>query len=143
MDATLAITLFEEEVNKLRKGMKDWIDVNDITVEGKIVYIYLSRNSDNRKFLLKIVCDGEFPLEPADYTFVNPATKQDDGMEFWPNDNQDAFKTNDQNLRWICIAGTREYKKHHSDHQFNSKINSLAQTTFHIFRQINGWKRVA
>jgi len=143
MDAALATTLFEEEVNKLKKGMSDWIDTNDIRVDGRIIYIYLTRKSDSKKFLLKIVCDGEFPLEPADYFFVNPDTKQDDSIEFWPNEGQDAFKTENQNPRWICLAGTREYKKHHSEHQFNPKTNSLAQTTFHIFRQINGWKRLA
>jgi hypothetical protein len=119
------------------------MDVNDIVIEGKIVYIYFPTKSDNKKFLLKITCDGEFPLEPADYVFVNPVTKQDDGLEFWPNEGQEAFKIDNQNPRWICLAGTREYKKHHSEHQFNPKVNSLAQTVFHIFRQINGWKRVA
>lgn len=143
MDALLANALFEEEVNKLRKGMSIWMNVNDIAIEGKTVYIYLPKKSDNKKFLLKIVCDGEFPLEPADYVFINPITKQDNGLEFWPNDGQDAFKTENQNLRWICLAGTREYKKHHLEHQFNPKVNSLVQTTFHIFKQINGWKRIA
>lgn len=130
------------EVEKLKKVMGDWMNVDDITTDGKIIYINLPKKSDGKKFLLRITCDEEFPLQPADYVFVNPETKQDDGKEFWSDDNQDALKTN-ENPRWICLAGTRAYKNHHTDHQFNPKVNSLAQTVFHIFRQINGWKKIA
>lgn len=142
MDARLAEISFFEEVKKLKKVMSDWIGEESITVEEKTIYINLLRKSDKKEFLLKCICDGEFLIQPADYVFVNPETKTDEGKEYWPDDGQEAFKMN-ENPRWICIAGTREYKKRHSDHQFSPTFHTLAQTVFHIFRQINGWKKNA
>lgn len=137
MDSVLATKLFEQELAKLKKVMSDDLINSDIFIE-KIIYVNLPRKNDGIKFLLKITCDEEFPLEPADYMFVNPVSKKDDDKQYWPTDNNQAFKL-DENPRWICLAGTKEYKKRHPDHQFNSKIHTLSQTVFHILRQINGW----
>lgn len=138
MDNELAKKLFEKEVSKLQKIMSHDLKPQDIVVEENNIYAKLPKKKETETFLLKVSCDENFPLEPADYIFVNPETKQDDNKEYWPDDNNQAFKIN-ENPRWVCLAGTKEYKKRHPEHKFNSKVNTLSQTTFHIFRQINGW----
>ena len=140
MDEMLAKLEIESEIEKLDSLITEWIGPDRITQEGNTIYVKLRKKDDEREFLLKVSCGKEFPLIPADYIFINPETKNDDSLEHWPVYNQNAFKTG-ENPRWICIAGTSEYKKHHPEHQFNPKINSLNQTVFHIFREINGWKR--
>lgn len=142
MDAELSKSLFEKEVEKMHKVMTEWIGDGNISIDGRLVYMLLPRVKDNHRFLLRISCEENFPIEPADYIFVNPQTKVDDGKEFWPDDNQQAFKNN-ENPRWMCLAGTKEYKKRHPEHQYNPKIHTMSQIVFHIFRQINGWTRVA
>jgi len=141
LDEQLANQLFKKEVGKLRKVMSEDLEKGDIFEEERVIFVNLPRKKDKRKFLLRIDCTGEFPLEPANYIFVNPKTKQDDGTEFWPDDKKESFKI-EENPRWICLAGTREYKNRHAEHQFNPHFHTLSQTVFHIFRQINGWGRV-
>jgi hypothetical protein len=136
----LAKLEIESEIKKLDNLITEWIGPDRVIQEGNIIFVQLRKIDDEKEFLLKVCYGEEFPLVPADYIFVNPETKNDDSPEHWPVYNQDAFKTA-ENPRWICIAGTLAYKKHHTDHQFNPKINSLNQTVFHIFREINGWKR--
>jgi len=140
MDEMLAKLETESEIKKLDKLITEWIGQNRVIQEGNIIYVKLRKVDDEREFLLKVSCGEEFPLVPADYIFVNPETKNDDSTEHWPAYNQNAFKTG-ENPRWVCIAGTLGYKNHHTDHKFNPKINSLSQTVFHIFREINGWIR--
>lgn len=138
MDNELTKKLFEKEVTKLRKVMSDDLKPEDIAVEERSIYIKLPKKKTDDIFLLKVTCDENFPLDPADYVFVNLDTKQEDSKDNWPEDNNQAFKVG-ENPRWICLAGTKEYKKRHQEHKFNSKVNTLSQTVFHIFRQINGW----
>lgn len=138
MDNELTKKLFEKEITKLRKVMSEDLKPEDIVVNERNIYIKLPKKKTDDVFFLKATCDENFPLEPADYVFVNPNTKQEDSKDHWPDDNNQSFKVG-ENPRWICLAGTKEYKKRHPEHKFNSKVNTLSQTVFHIFRQINGW----
>lgn len=140
MDEMLAKLEIESEIEKLDNLITDWIGPDRVKQDGNAIYVKLRKNDDKREFLLKVSCGEGFPLIPADYIFINQDTKNDDSPEHWPMYNQNAFKTS-ENPRWICIAGTLEYKKHHMEHQFNPKTNSLNQTVFHIFKEINGWSR--
>ncbi len=140
MDKDLGTAKIDSEVKKLNQLITEWIGPDRVTREDRIIFVKLKKKDDGKEFLLKIVCSDQFPLEPPNYFFVNPKTKEDDSAQYWPTHNQDAFKSN-ENPRWICIAGTLEYKKHHNEHIYNPNINSINQTVFHIFREINGWKR--
>ena len=102
------------------------------------IFANLRQESTGKDFLLRVDCEENFPLEPADYKFVNPDTRNDDGPQFWPTYNTNAFKTG-ETPRWICIAGTLGYKKHHSDYKYNPRVNSISQTVHHVFLEINGW----
>ena len=46
-----------------------------------------------KKFLLRVDCGENFPIEPADYKFVNSDTQTDDGSDYWLVYNTNAFKT--------------------------------------------------
>lgn len=140
MDKVLALSKIFSEVEKLNTLITEWIGPERVIHDENTIFIKLRKNDNEREFLLRVTCGEGFPLEPADYVFVNPETKEDDSREYWPIHNNDAFKFN-ENPRWICIAGTLAYKNHHKEYKFNSKFNSLNQTVFHIFKEINGWKR--
>lgn len=140
MDESLVAFHFNSEIQKLNKLVSEWIGLDRVIQNGNVIFVKLQKINETIEFLLRIDIGDKFPLEPANYTFVNPITKLDDSLQHWPTYNQNAFKSN-ENPRWICIAGTLEYKKHHAEHQYNPKINTLNQTIFHIFREINGWKR--
>ena len=138
MDSEIANLRFQKEFENLDKWVFEWIGPDRVYKQSGIIFANLQQKSTGKDFLLRVDCGKNFPLEPADYKFVNPDTQNDDRSEFWPTYNQNAFKTN-ENPRWICLAGTLAYKKHHSEHQYNSKSNSISQTTHHVFLEINGW----
>ena len=138
MDSKLANLKFQKEFENLDKWVSEWIGPDRVHQQPRSIFANLKQKSTGKDFLLRVDCGKEFPLEPADYKFVNPDTRNDDGPEFWPIHNQNAFKTG-ENPRWICLAGTLAYKKQHSKHQYNSKFNSISQTVQHVFLEINGW----
>lgn len=140
MDTELSDSIFEQETRKLRDVMSGLSPESEITIEGRTIFVNLS-SKDGKRYLLRIDCNENFPLEPPIYKFVNPVTRLDDNIVYWPNDGQQSFKTNEP-VRWICIAGTRDYKNRHGEHRFDLKTYPFAQTVFHILRQINGWSRV-
>jgi hypothetical protein len=130
-----------KEIEKLKRGIiTEYISSSDIVEDGKVIFLNLPVIKQDKRFLLRIDYDEKFPQEPADYKFVNPNTKADDDKQYWPDDNQQAFKAG-ENPRWICLAGTKEYKNKHEG-KYNPNTNSLSQTVFHIFRQMNGWVKV-
>ena len=138
MDSELTNLAFQKEFKNLDKWVSEWIGSDRVYKQPGIIFVKLRQKSTGKDFLLRVDCGKNFPLEPADYKFVNPDTQNDDRLEFWPTYNQNAFKTN-ENPRWICIAGTLAYKRHHSEYQHNPKINSISQTVHHVFQEINGW----
>lgn len=140
MDDVLAKLSRKKAIDALNKTMLRFIgDANLVDVEEDSIFIRIPRESDKIYFLLRIDLPETFPLEPGDYYFVNPENKTDRGSQFWPDDGDDCLKIKNQNLPWICIAGTLAYKHHH--HKYDLKTNTLAQTVVHIYRQINGWKK--
>ena len=138
MDSELANLKFQKEFENLDKWVSEWVGPDRVYKQPGIIFARLQQKSTGNDFLLRVDCGKNFPLEPADYKFVNPDTQNDDGSEFWPAYNQNAFKTN-ENPRWICLAGTSAYKKHHSGYQHNPKFNSISQTVHHVFLEINEW----
>ena len=138
MDSSLANLRFREEFGNMDKWVSEYISPNRVYQQPMTMFANLQQKSTGKDFLLRVDCSKNFPLEPADYKFVNPETRNDSGSEFWPTHNQNAFKAN-ENPRWICLAGTLEYKKHHPEYRHNSKIHSVSQTLFHILLEINGW----
>ena len=137
MNKLLAQNAKQEKISILTKVITKLIGSNLVQEENDYIFVTLIREKDNTSFLLKIIFPDNFPLEPANYIFVNPKTKVDDDSQFWPSDNQQAFKVAKQNPRWICIAGTSEYKHHHNG-AYDPTSHSLSSTVINIYKQING-----
>ena len=101
------------------------------------LYVRLARARDGAEFVLRISRDKWHPILPPSYGFVDPATLRDGGPGCWPDDGQQAFKTQ-CDPPWICMPGTAEYEDHHTRYWFDSARDSICQTVMHIFSRING-----
>ena len=134
MDAALARTRLDAEVKSLCGLADDWPDVELMRVDGATILLYMW-GSGGRKFLLRISCGADYPMDPPSYAFLDPHTGDDAGVECWPEDGNTAFKT-DENPPWMCVAGTLEYRQHHPDHRFDPNVHSICQTVAHISRRI-------
>lgn len=135
MDSQASVDFLQDGIDKLKKLTEDMgISESDVILENT-VYVKLPCLKNNRSYLLRIDCN-DYPIEPADYKFVNPQTKLDSSPEDWPNDNNQGFKIV-ENPRWICIVGTREYKKRHPGSPIDPNENLLHRVVFHIFSQMN------
>ena len=138
MDTNLSRLRFQKEYENLNAWVSACIGPNRVFQQHPTIFANLQQESTGKKFLLRVDCGENFPIEPADYKFVNSDTQTDDGSDYWPVYNTNAFKTG-ETPRWICIAGTLEYKKHHPDYNHDPMVNSISQTVHHVFLEINGW----
>ena len=137
VDAELALARRDGETKAIERLVKDAMGgCLSVAADGTL-YARLARASDGAEFVLRISCDEWHPLRPPSYGFVDPVTLRDGGPGCWPDDGQQAFKTQ-CDPPWICMPGTVEYWDHHSDYWFNSKRDSICQTLMHIFSRING-----
>lgn len=142
MDDALSKLSRKKAIDALNKTMLRFFDdANLVTLEENSIFISIPRESDKFYFLLRVDLPDTFPLEPGDYYFVNPKNKTEPGSQFWPSDGDDSLKIKNQNPPWICISGTSAYKFHHK--KYDLKTNTLAQIVIHIYRQINGVKKIA
>lgn len=134
MDAALARTRLDAEVQGLRRLVDDWQDLERMRVDGAIIFVHMTGRG-GRKFLLRISCGADYPMNPPSYAFLDPSTGDDAGVECWPEDGNEAFKTY-ENPPWMCVAGTLEYMQHHPDHRFDPNVHSICQTVAQISRRI-------
>lgn len=134
MDAALARTRLDAEVQGLRRLVDDWQDLERMRVDGAIIFVHMTGRG-GRKFLLRISCGTDYPMNPPSYAFLDPSTGDDAGVECWPEDGNEAFKTY-ENPPWMCVAGTLEYMQHHPDHRFDPNVHSICQTVAQISRRI-------
>ncbi len=135
MNDLLAQNIKQEKIKILIKISSKLIGLNSVQEENGFLYVTITRKQDNTSFLLKIILPDNFPLEPGNYLFVNPQTKNDDSDKYWPQDNEQAFKIKNQTSRWICLAGTSAYKLHHNG-MYDPNVHSLSTTVIHIYKQI-------
>ena len=98
MNKLLAQNSRQEKIVALTKVIAKLIAPDHVQVAGDTIFVNLPKDKDNTLFLLKITLPENFPLEPADYFFVNPETKFDDSPEFWPKDDEQALKIKNQSI---------------------------------------------
>ena len=136
MDKVLARTLDEKRRRQIEQLKQTWAKLHRpglVEVQDGLVFVTIPA-SGNHSYMLKIEIPEEFPMKPADYSFVDPDTRNDDDQKCWPS-GVSGFNT--EGLpRWMCIAGTKGYADHHSGEHDPSL--SLAQVVVHIYRQIIG-----
>lgn len=106
----------------------------EIKVEDLRIFVLLPSSRFNRKFLLAITIIDGYPETPADYRFLNPLTKADEGVANWPNDGGQAFKL--ENPPWICMEGTRGWVQHNHPNP-GVQRNLIENVVFSIFAKLN------
>ena len=141
MDEILAQSMKKKAIDALCKTLPRIIDTGFLNVENNSLFVNLPRKSDGQCFLLRVDLPESFPLDPANYYFINPKNKTERSSQFWPNDEEKSFKISGQNPPWICLAGTSEYKSRH-DNKYDHSTHKLSQIIIHIYRQINGIKKI-
>jgi hypothetical protein len=88
--------------------------------EAIILYVRFRHTKQaDRVKVLRLVYGAKFPLERPQEGFVNPEDYKQEGLEFWINDNQGAFKTKNVPPA-ICLVGT--YGFHHVLHKDRSPL---------------------
>ena len=142
VDAVLALAKREGEIRALRSLVEGELGGSLSVAADGTLYVRLARARDGAEFVLRISCDEWHPIYPPSYGFVDPVTLADDGPGCWPDDGQQAFKTQ-CDTRWICIPGTSEYRNNHADYWFVPWRDSICQTVMHISARINGRREEA
>lgn len=110
MDEEISKKLLEEEIKKLQ-NYREHLGIHEIITEGEKIFVTIHRAKDSKQYILLLECDGYGTNAPG-VSFVNPADKTDNNVEFWPDDGDRAIKRN-PNDKFICLPGIREYYSHH------------------------------
>lgn len=136
MDKILAKTLDEKkdrQIEQLKHTWAEWHRPGLVEIQDGLVFVTIPAGG-NHSYMLKIEIPEEFPMKPADYSFVDPDTRNDDDPKCWPS-GVSGLHAN-ESPRWICIGGTKDYADHYGG-KYDSSL-SLAQVVVHIYRQIIG-----
>ena len=135
MDETASKRFLEESIVRIKR-MAGYLGVSEteIIVETTDVYVPLLSSKYNRKFMLRVRVDSEYPVNPADYVFVNPENRYEEGIAYWPNDGGQAFKL--ENPPWICMAGTRAWVQHGHPNP-GARVNLIENVAFSVFAKLN------
>ena len=132
MDESASKKFLEQTLKRLERARAQL--GAEIQVTDGQIFILLPSVRFNRQFMLKATPDGSYPENPADYCFVNPKTKCDEGITHWPNNGGQAFKL--ENPPWICMEGTRAWIKHGHPNPGLQK-NLIENVVFSIFAKLN------
>ena len=135
-DAKIDVARCDGESDALRRLVKGELGGRlDVATDGTL-YARLAQARDGAEFVLRIASAGWHPMRPPSYGFVDPATLADSGRGCWPDDGQQAFKT-ECNPRWICMPGMVDYRDNRSIYWFDSKRDLIFQTALHAFARIS------
>jgi hypothetical protein len=132
----IAFKRFLEESIAQVKHMASYLGVseNEIAVDASDVFVPIQSSKFNRRFTLRVRVDSEYPVNPADYVFVNPENRNAEGIPYWPNDGGQAFKL--ENPPWLCIMGTRAWVQHGHPNP-GTKFNLIENVVFSIFAKLS------
>ena len=130
-----ARTRFEGQAEKLDRLVTEGAGGGRVAVDGRNIYVRLPGRPDGGDFVLRVRCGEYYPIFAPSYTFVDPATLEEGGREFWPDDGHGMFKTHER-PPWVCLPGTFEYWSNHSYCRYDPWRDSICQTVFHISRRI-------
>jgi hypothetical protein len=135
MDEVASRTFLQAQVELLQQ-CTGFLLIEDLRVDGWDVFVTLTSKKDEKKYTIRLRCDGGYPLNPPSVVFVNPANHSAEGNEFWPNDGERAFKRS-QNPPFICVPGIREYHSHHQGTPFTTRDVSLSKIVTELVTMMN------
>ena len=110
------------------------ISEDEVIVNGNEVYVSIPSSKYARRFALRARVDEGYPVDPAEYDFVNPQNFKEEGVAYWPNDGGQAFKV--ESRPWICMAGTRAWMQH-GHPKPDARVNLIENVVFSIFVKLN------
>jgi len=135
MDEAASEQFLEKSINRIKEGSKQMgFSESEVMLEGNDLFILMPSSKYNRKYMLKVSIYEGYPINAADYLFVDTETKQEKGIEHWPNDGGQAFKL--ENPPWICMAGTRAWILHGHPNQ-GPQTNLIENVVFSIWVKLN------
>lgn len=137
VEEEVARTRLEGQVERLDRLVSECVGGGRVAVDGRTVYVRLPGRPNGADFMLRVRCDEWYPIHAPSYDFVDPITLKDGGIEFWPDDGDNAFRTLERHP-WVCLPGTVEYRNHHSNYWYNPRRDSICQIVFHILQRIAG-----
>lgn len=132
MDESASAAFLDQSIARLEQA-KPQLGA-EIQLEARRIFVLLPSSRFNRQFLLAITVIDGYPETPADYGFLNPMTKLDEGTANWPNDGGQAFKL--ENPPWICMEGTRAWVQHNHPNP-GIQRNLIENVVFSIFAKLN------
>lgn len=135
MDETASKRFLEESIMRIKR-MATHLGIleTEIVVDASDVFVPFQSSKFNRRFMLRVRVDSEYPVNPADYIFVNPENRNEEGIPHWPNDGGQAFKL--ENPPWLCMAGTRAWVQHGHPNS-GTKFNLIENVVFSIFAKLS------
>jgi hypothetical protein len=135
MDDSASLAFLNEQINKL-KSISEHLLIHNIEVNLWDVYVTLTRAKDEKKYTIRLRCDNGYPLTAPSVTFVSSENFKAEGVQFWPDDGEQAFKRK-SSPPFICIPGTREYYEHHREVQVGLRDVSLAKIVTELVTMMN------
>jgi len=135
MDDAASAAFLEDQIMKL-KIISDHLLIQSINVDRWDVYVTLTRAKDGKKHTVRLRCDNGYPIVAPSVTFVDPADFKVEGVQFWPDDGERAFKRQPV-PPFLCIPGTREYYEHHREVQIVPKDVSLPKIVADLVTMMN------
>ena len=135
MDPVASKKFLDESLNRLKR-MQEGLGYpsEGVISEEPFIYIPLPSSRFSRSFVLRAKPDQEYPMHPADYTFVNVEDYKQEGVAYWPTDGGQAFKL--ENPPWICMSGTLTWTTHGHPNP-GIRDNLIENVAFSIFVKLN------
>jgi hypothetical protein len=136
MDETASRRFLDESIIRIKR-MAPQLGIleTEIVVDASDIFVPFQSSKLNRRFMLRVWVDGEYPINPADYVFVNPESRKEEGIPYWPNDGGQAFKL--ENPPWLCMAGTRAWVQKGGHPNPGTKFNLIENVLFSIFAKLS------
>jgi len=97
-----SVALVEEQVAKLRE-LAPALSIDSVEQQGVDVYVTFRRRRDGRNYVLRFRCDG-YPVQPPSVLFVDPVSRENSGLDIWPNDGEQAIKRSWPTPSSVCPA---------------------------------------
>lgn len=139
MDETCSTNFFQRSIENVKKMMEHLgVPQEKITVDALTLFIPIPSSRFNRQYMLRVRQANNYPMEAAEYTFVNPENTSQEGDTYWPNDGGNAFKIQNPpgNAPWMCIAGTSTWSQHGHPNA-GGKQNLIENVVSSIYYELN------
>jgi hypothetical protein len=135
MDDSASLAFLDDQIKKL-KSISEHLLIHSIDVNQWNIYVTLTRAKDGKRHTIRLRCDNGYPITAPSVTFVSPEDFKIEGVQFWPDDGERAFKRT-SSPPFICIPGTREYYEHHREVQVAPRDVSLTKIVAELVTMMN------